>query len=457
MGVFTLLRDIGMFKKNTNLNKWLWKWHVIAGLITMPFMLLLAITGVIYLFKADFNHQIYQSTLYVEKPTTNNIEKHSFEEQLLSARSYSDNNIVAVTVPTDDFQATAFKVKGKGFAANTLYINPYTTEKTGQIDEKETLMRLVRKLHGELLLDTPGTLVIELVASWFLVLLLTGVYIWWPTKSNDHPGFFTLRFKKGKRIFLRDLHAVSGFWLSALLLAVLAGAMPWTDVFGSNLKWVQEQTDSGYPKNWRNARGLESTMPIELPSSEKNALINTAFINNDLTTLSSTALTLDNVIALSAEYKLPGEITIGLPSSAAGVYTITNHSLWLSDQQVIHIDQYSGIVIKAYQWDDVGFLMDLRQVFMRFHQGEYGLVNWIVMLSVGIGFGVMNIAGLMSYLQRKSKGSWSIPKAPERFQVSFILIGIIILLGLLFPLFGGSLVLLWLFDKIKLMMNKREV
>ena len=36
--------------KNRQLNQWLWKWHFIAGLISLPFVALLAITGGIYLF-----------------------------------------------------------------------------------------------------------------------------------------------------------------------------------------------------------------------------------------------------------------------------------------------------------------------------------------------------------------------------------------------------------------------
>lgn len=35
--------------KQKNLNRWLWKWHVIGGLISLPFLFLLATTGAIYL------------------------------------------------------------------------------------------------------------------------------------------------------------------------------------------------------------------------------------------------------------------------------------------------------------------------------------------------------------------------------------------------------------------------
>jgi uncharacterized iron-regulated membrane protein len=121
---------------------------------------------------------------------------------------------------------------------------------------------------------------------------------------------------------------------------------------------------------------------------------------------------------------------------------------------VIHIDQYSGEVIAAYNWNDVGILMETRQVFMRFHQGEYGLINWLVMLGIGLAFIVMTSAGLTSYLMRKSKGSWSIPQVPARFNVDKTLVLMIILLGILFPMFGASLVLLWLWGKCQNFLKK---
>jgi uncharacterized iron-regulated membrane protein len=235
-------------------------------------------------------------------------------------------------------------------------------------------------------------------------------------------------------MFWRDVHAVFGFWLSAFLLAVVAGGMPWTDVFGSNLKWVQTQTDTGYPKNWMNAKGLESALPA----------INTS------------SLDLDEVINIAQTFQLSGTLSIDMPTTSKGVYSIKNRALWLEDQQVIHIDQYSGEVVSAYNWNDVGILMETRQIFMRFHQGEYGLVNWLVMLAVGIAFIVMTCAGLTSYCMRKAKGSWSIPKVPARFNVDKTLVIMIILLGVLFPMFGGSLVLLWLWEKRHYFIKKQH-
>jgi uncharacterized iron-regulated membrane protein len=419
-------------QKNIQLNQWLWKWHIIGGLISLPFMLLLALTGVTYLFKDNVNQQLYKEALFVEAPSPNS-QRLGYSQQLQSAQKASQGKVVAVKLPTEQNQATEFKIKGKGRATIDLYVNPYTAEVTAEINQKDTLMYLVRKLHGEILLDKVGTLTVELIASWFIVLILTGLYIWWPKQGSGAAGFFTIRPHKGRRLFWRDVHAVSGFWLSAFMLAVVAGGMPWTDIFGANLKWVQKQTDTGYPQNWQNARGLESASANTPPLP----------------------LNLDKVINIADTYQLPGTLTINLPANSTGVYSIKNRALWLEDQQVIHIDQYSGKVVAAYNWNDVGILMEIRQVFMRLHQGEYGLINWLVMLGVGLAFIVMTCAGLTSYLIRKSKGSWSIPQVPAHFNVDKTLILMIILLGLLFPMFGGSLVLLWLWEK-RHSLTKRE-
>lgn len=414
-------------KKNVQLNQWLWKWHVIGGLVSLPFILLLAVTGVVYLFKADLNKQLYQSQMFTTA-NTQTTQPISYTKQLAIASEYAklhQAKIVSVTLPKEANQTTEFRLKGKGHARNNVYVDPYTSEIKGQVNQHDTFMYLIRKLHGEVLLDKVGTLTIELIASWFIVLILTGIYVWWPKGANGSGGFFAIRTNQGRRVLWRDIHAVTGFWVSLIMLAVVAGGMPWTDVFGSQLKWVQAKTDTGYPKHWRVSKGLES---VQSSSTTKS-------------------LELSQIVDIANTYQLAGQLTIKLPNTPTEIVSISNRALWLEDQQVIHLNQYSGQVIKSYTWQDVGILMELRQIFMRLHQGEYGAANWWFMLFIGVLFIVSTTAGLVSYLYRKKKGSWSIPKVPARFNVDKVLVVMIIALGLLFPMFGGSLIVLWLWEQ----------
>jgi uncharacterized iron-regulated membrane protein len=102
-------------------------------------------------------------------------------------------------------------------------------------------------------------------------------------------------------------------------------------------------------------------------------------------------------------------------------------------------------------------MMDLRQVFMRLHQGEYGLVNWSVLLAVALFFIMSTVAGTVSYFMRKPQGQWGIPKVPERFRVDKVLVAFIILLGVVFPLFGASLITIWTWERIKSFQIKRQI
>ncbi|WP_441004533.1 PepSY-associated TM helix domain-containing protein [Pseudocolwellia agarivorans] len=425
--------------KNNTLNQWLWKWHILAGLLTLPFMLLLALTGTVYLFKDNINNQIYQDTKFV---TPTSLNKLPLSQQLEAAQGSTQAKVIGLTLPKLVDQATVFKVATKGWMNNDLYVDPYTAKVKGVIEQDQTLMHSVSTLHGELLLDKAGTTVVELVASWFIVLILTGLYVWWPKKNTGLGGFLTIRFSRGKRILFRDLHSVTGFWLSIFMFIILAGGMPWTDVFGSQFKWLQNQTNTGYPQHWTNSKGLISNSLNSSNESHVKIL---------------SPLSLDEVANIAQSYKLEGDISIKLPQSDEGVYTISNRSLWLRDQHVIHIDQYSGSPIKSLQWEQVGIMMDLRQVFMRLHQGEYGLVNWGVLLAVALFFIMSTVAGTVSYFMRKPQGQWGIPKVPERFRVDKVLVAFIILLGVVFPLFGASLITIWTWERIKSFQIKRQI
>ena len=400
-----------MFKKNHKLNQWLWKWHFIAGLISLPIVFVLAITGGIYLFK-DTYEAPKQASIKVIK-----VEGHpiSFQEQWDLVKVNSKKQPNSMVIPFETNQATEF-VSGKFSHKMSVFVNPYKAEVSGVISPKDSEMHTIRKLHGELLLGTFGTKIVELVASWLIVLIITGIYVFWPTKKEGLKGFFKIRFKQGKRILFRDLHTVFGFWISVLLLMTLAGGMPWTDVFGGNFKALQKLTNTGFPKTW-DGSGLKSE------------------IKGD-------AIVLDRMVALANTMTLKGHVSIGLPINETGVYTIFNETFDLDAQKRFYFDQYSGKQLLQHDWEDVGVLMRGRMWFMAFHQGQFGLWNWVIMLGVAVLLAFIAMAALISYLKRKQTGHWGTPKVPAKFKVGYGVIVIIIILGIIFPLFGMSVLII---------------
>ncbi|OJJ22999.1 peptidase [marine bacterium AO1-C] len=391
--------------------QWIWKWHFIGGLVSLPIVLLLAITGMIYLFKDNYEKTARQSLKKV-KPE---IKKISFEQQWKIAKQNWKRKPSGVVLPQNAHEATEF-VSGRFSGKASLFINPYSGNVQGKWQINQTDMYKVRKLHGELLLGSYGTKIVELVASWMVVLLLTGIYLFWP-REQGWRGLFRIRFKATKRILFRDLHAVAGFWFSLLLLVILAGGLPWTDVWGSGFKWVHNQTNMGYPATWQ-GRSFKS-----IPQGK--------------------ALSLDQMMAKAKTLNLPGEVTIALPRAKTSVFSVSNRTNKLPKMAMYHFDRYSGKLLHKATWGDIGLMMKGRLWAMAFHQGQFGFWNWWLVFFTALGLLFISITALLSYLKRKRKGNWSIPPVPADWQISKGLMGFVLFLSVFFPLFGVSLIVIF--------------
>lgn len=399
-------------KKNNKLNQWLWRWHFIAGIISLPFIIVLSVTGGIYLFKAQYEKPIQEPIKKVAVAGTT----ISYEKQWEIANAQMAKKPNAMVIPNGENQATEF-VSGRFSHKSSLFINPYEAKSTGTVNANEGLMYKVRKVHGELLMGGFGTKIVELVASWLIVLIITGMYIFMPSGKRGIKAFFIPRIQQGKRIFFRDVHAITGFWISGLLLLVLAGAFPWTDVVGENFKWTQKVTNTGYPMTWH-GKGIMS--------EPKN-----------------TRVSLDQIVAKAENLNLKGEVSIAFPKGKNGVFSVGNtYYPDLDEQKKYHFDRYSGELLLQQNWADVGILMRGRMWVMAFHQGQFGPWNWYLMLFIAIMLAIMSISAFISYSLRNSKRGWGVPKSPKVFKVGYGIMFLIVALGILFPLFGLSLILI---------------
>ena len=127
-------------------------------------------------------------------------------------------------------------------ARTRVYVHPDTLAILKTQDESNTLERAIFKLHGELMLGENGSYLVELAASWAIVMILTGLYLWWPRNAKGLGGVLYPRLGQGPKRFWRDLHAVVGIWVSAFALFLLASGLPWASVWGAAFKNVRAWT-----------------------------------------------------------------------------------------------------------------------------------------------------------------------------------------------------------------------
>ena len=119
-------------------------------------------------------------------------------------------------VPREADDAVRVHIYAPDDTGRIVYVHPDTLAVLKSVPHTSRLTEIVRMIHSELLVGrNGGSLLIELAASWAIIMLVTGLYLWWPRDARGLAGVFYPRFGRASRVFWRDLHAVTGIWVSA--------------------------------------------------------------------------------------------------------------------------------------------------------------------------------------------------------------------------------------------------
>jgi len=213
-----------------------WRWHFYPGLLCLPFVLWLAATGSIYLFKPQIEAWIDREhdRLRFDAPLASPSAQVQAALAAVPGASFS-----AYELPATPHSAARVLVRS-GSDTIRVYVDPQRLTVRKTVAEDDRLMTVISKLHGQLLIGDIGSYLVELTASWAIVMIITGLYLWWPREASGIRGVLLPRFDRRGRPLWKDLHAVIGFWVSAFALFLLISGLPWTQFWGSSLKAVRQ-------------------------------------------------------------------------------------------------------------------------------------------------------------------------------------------------------------------------
>jgi uncharacterized iron-regulated membrane protein len=432
-----------------------WRWHFYAGLFVAPFMIMLSLTGIIYLFKPQLDQLLYAELLQV--PVAE--QRLSADEQLATVRqAYPQASVRKYLPPRAAGQSAQFVIAEQGRELN-LFVDPYRGTLLGSQDAQDNLQAIARRLHGELMIGTLGDRLIELAAGWGIVLVVSGLYLWWPRGSSG-AGVLWPRLASCGRLFWRDLHAVAGFWGSLLLLFMLLTGMTWTGFWGERFAGAWNHFPAAMwdavPKSELQARSLNSSArqtvawaveKTPLPASDPHAAHKAAAAEGAVPGLAQIALQ-QVVDSASARGVQPG-YSISLPKGETGVYSV---ALFANDPRhdaTLHLDQYSGAVLADVRWQDYGTVARVVETGVVLHEGKlFGLANQLLMLGVCLLVLLSAFSGLLIWWQRRPQGSLGVPPLRHDLPRWKAAVVIMLLLGAAFPLVGASLLPIWLLDRL---------
>lgn len=419
----------------------LWRWHFYAGIIFAPFLILLAITGGIYLFKPQIEPWLYKDYYYVPVGQT----VVSPTQQVEAVKQAYPAAAITRYRPADESTRTAEVGIVDNNVSKTVFVNPFDGKIVGELADSDRLMQVMKKLHGELLAGTVGDRIIELSACWGMILLVTGVYLWWPRNTRSVYGTLLPRLTQGKRLFWRDLHAVPAFWLSLFTAVLIMTGLPWSGVWGEYVNKAATSAQSGYPDQlWGSVP--ESVIPTKAVAEVAWAAENMPVPESEQKG-GDKPLPLERVIQIAAERKVPAGYTINLPEGEKGVYTVSVFPKSPVDNATLHIDQYSGNVLADLRFADYGTMAKAIEIGIALHEGRFfGWPNQLLAALTCLGLAGISVTGLIMWWKRKPPGKLGAPALPKNFKLMKGVALIVVAFGLFFPLVGISLLVVLLLD-----------
>ncbi len=427
-----------------------WRWHFYAGLFCIPFVVVLSISGSIYLFKAEIESWIDRRHDHLE------VGGHPAPpaEQIRAAlAAVPDSVLNAYELPQAGDSAVRVIV-GRGGEAVRVYLHPETLRVLKVVAEDDRFMRLLFRLHGELLLGDRGSAVVELAASWAIIMIATGLYLWWPRGAKGLGGVVYPRLGSGSRAFWRDIHGVAGVWISGLALFLLLSGLPWAKFWGDYLKTIRRYTGTAVARqDWTNGRpsplGPGASGAVGLAEHGGHRIGHRGGRDGRSAPIDFAAA--DRIAATVRPLDLPPPVLISPPGGGSPDWSAKSLTPNRPSRVDLTMDGTTGAVKDRRDFRDRHLIDRIVGTGVAAHEGRlFGWPNQLLGLATACGLILVSVSAVILWWRRRGRGVLGAPKvlASPRFSLALLLL--LAMFGIALPLFGLSLIAVKLLERVAL-------
>ncbi len=253
----------------------------------------------------------------------------------------------------------------------TLYLDPASGREQGRRGDNDGFVAVAYNLHSALLLERTGKAVLAWASLAYLLLMLSGLVLWWPRKW---PPSLRMVFDKGTLRALFDVHRNGGALLAlALSVCIASGAyLAWRPIGG----WITAA--SGQPRVV-----APKLAPGQAPMRPLDEL----------------------AAAAQAAY----------PDGAIGFFLYTPHAdrplavrMRLPDdphpngRSTVWLDPRTATVVAAQRWNELDPGVRINSILYPLHTGELGgVAGEAAVALLGLGLGALGISGIWLWWRRR--------------------------------------------------------
>jgi uncharacterized iron-regulated membrane protein len=428
----------------------LWRWHFLAALIVVPFVLWQSTTGTLYLWSEWWMDQRYPELRFVD-PTgppapvsvqvaaalaaaprafTGASASASHNHGGKPAAAESDDQaspgppVQEIVLASNPRRSTTVLLGSEGGLPYPIFVNPYMARVIGALTTAEWFPGWSRALHGGWPFGKPGSWLLELADGWAIFMIASGLYLWWP-RGRGFLAALWPRFDRGPRILMRDLHAVVAVLFSAVFLFFLLSALPWTAFWGGEvLSRVQTLLDQ---------QGKAGFSPGGASVGQ----------------MSGALRSIDDVVAEARARGVNSSLSIRLaPWPGAPLYLMTRDNR-PADDRVLLGDPKGGSIIGDVRRTDEPAIPRVVGFGIHVHQGDFGAWNVWLNTAFALSLVWLTVTGIASWwIRRPARRLGVPPKVRLQWPRPLLVLAGVLCVSL--PIFGASVLLLLATERLLL-------
>ena len=478
----------------------IWRLHFWVGLFVAPVLMVLACSGLIILYSQPLDRWLNGNLLVVaETSRTVPLDEQVALATERAGEGYVLDAVIPPPAPDRSTRVDFAAADASGGETNVLqvFVDPYTGAYLGARDQLSGLVGWANQVHRMFGNDAPqlrlpslghliapgaypeatlsvgvGNVLMEIAAVWVLVLVASGVFLWWPRAVEAAKPLLRVRWRRGGRVRWRDVHALTGVVLAVVVGGYVLSGLTWSRYWGENWRALSATVA---PSVSVDAPSTPATMGDRdrLGRRIARAAADDPVYASAPAGPTARPISLADVERIAGQEGMVAGYAIIPPSNSVvdgapvwGSYTVVN--AWpqrLSEQRTLYLDQFTGETITNATSAQDGALTRLTSFGIAVHMGnQYGVLTRITATAVCIGVFLSVTTGFLMWWKRRPTGGTGLPApsdgetvdaTPRRAVVTVVAAAGV--MGVLFPTFGATLLVVLAVELVVARRRRRDL
>ena len=445
--------------------------HFYAGILVGPFLVIAALSGLLYVFTPQLERAVYADAL----TGTQSEAPWSLDRQVRAAQHEIGTEDAPVAVrPAAEGGTTRVMFADPSLGRSEsrgIFVDPGTGRVVGDMTVYGTsgalpLRTTIDRLHRDLLLGEPGRLYSELAASWLGVMAVSGIVLVVLHRRRVGRGRrarVTLVPRPGEANAYRrtrSWHTATGVWLALGFLFLAASGLTWSAHAGENVSQLRSALHWTTPKVSTALPGSAQQQGAGDEHAEHHG--------HQAHTGHSSPGSFDAVLTSARTAGLDSQLVEIRPATSRdAAWTVAeNDRSWPTQVDSVAVDPASMQVTDHVRFSEWGLPAKLTQWAIAAHMGLlFGLPNQIALAVLAVGLVGLVVGGYVMWWRRRPRrtaGAGFGPLPPRGALRSAppwawpLLLAVGLGAGLFVPLLGISLVAFLAVDLVVAVVARRR-